>query len=231
MIILALDSALSSCSAAVIKDDETLCGIFEDRGRGQAECLIPMCQRVCRGAQISFDDLDGIAVTRGPGTFTGLRIGLAAAKGLALALDIPLVGVTTLEAVAQNAADADYVGRIAIAHDARRAQVYWQIFDLKDRRSVPVSDAVAVSLEDVEQQLDHKVTMMAGTGALLIKPFLSADRLTHLEIQSQPNAATVGRIAAGRFGGQNAGDEVAPLYLRPPDAAAAQPVIYSFQNQ
>jgi len=91
--ILALDSALSSCSAAVIEDGKILCELYENRMRGQAERLIPMCQEVCATAGLSFADLDALAVTCGPGTFTGVRIGLAAAKGLALALDIPLVGL------------------------------------------------------------------------------------------------------------------------------------------
>ncbi|MCK5423994.1 MAG: tRNA (adenosine(37)-N6)-threonylcarbamoyltransferase complex dimerization subunit type 1 TsaB [Emcibacter sp.] len=234
MTILALDSALSSCSAAVIKDDEILSEIFEMRMRGQAERLIPMCQQVCGQAKLSFDELSAIAVTRGPGTFTGVRIGLAAAKGLALALDIPLIGLTTLEVVARNAAEGGCAGRIAIAHDARRSEVYLQLFDLKDGNSSPLSEPVAVPLSDVEQYLDEEVLFLAGTGVDLVKSNLSQGIMAGLvfpDISAQPNAGTVARMAAEKLGTGNESDVVVPLYLRPPDAVAPKPIIYPFQNQ
>lgn len=234
MIILALDSALSSCSAAVIKDGEILSELFEMRMRGQAERLIPLCQAACEQAGLPFAQLDAVAVTFGPGTFTGVRIGLAAAKGLALALDIPLVGISTLEAVARNSARDNHAGRMAIAHDARRSEVYLQIFDLKDGHAIAASDPVAVPLCDVAQHLDDRVTAVVGTGVELVKSFLSPDVMARLDfphVPPEPNAGTVGRMACERLvAGDNIG-EVAPLYLRPPDAVAAKPVTYSFQNQ
>lgn len=234
MTILALDSALSSCSAAVIKDGEILSEIFEIGKRGQAERLIPMCQEACAQAGLSFDDLGAIAVTRGPGTFTGVRIGLAAAKGLALALDIPLVGITTLEVVARNAAEDGCSGRIAIAHDARRSEVYLQIFDLKDGHVTPISEPVAMPLGAVEKCLDDGVLSLVGTGAELVKSFLSQDameRLKFSDMMTEPNAGTVGRMAFERLGAGDDIAEVVPLYLRAPDAVAAKPITYAFQNQ
>lgn len=234
MNILALDSALSSCSAAVIKDGEILSEIFENRMRGQAERLLPMCQEVCGKAGLSFADMDAVAVTRGPGTFTGVRIGLAAAKGLALALDIPLVGVSTLDVAARNMANDVCEGRIAIAHDARRSEVYLQIFDLKDGHAIPASDPIAVPICDVGLHLDDKVTTLVGTGVELVKSALSQDvmeRLNFPDVQTEPNAGTVGRMAFERLGAGGMPDEVVPLYLRPPDAVAAKPITYPFQNK
>lgn len=202
--------------------------------RGQAERLLPMCQEVCAEAGLTFDDLDAIAVTRGPGTFTGVRIGLAAAKGLALALDIPLIGVTTLEVVARNAAGDVCESRIAIAHDARRSEAYLQLFDLKEGHVLPASEAIAMALCDVEQHLDDKVTALVGTGVEMVKPFLSQsvmERLNFPDIQTEPNAGTVGRMAYEIFVTGDRIDEVVPLYLRPPDAVPAKPITYPFQNK
>ena len=234
MNILALDSALSSCSAAVIKDGDILSELFENRMRGQAERLVPMCQEVCDKAGHSFDQLDAVAVTRGPGTFTGVRIGLAAAKGLALALGIPLVGISTLEVVARNAASDLAQGQIAVAHDARRSEVYFQLFDLKEGRVIPIGEAKAVPLCDVEQHIDDKVSALVGTGVDLVKSELSQDVLNGLnfpDVLAQPNAGTVGRMACEKMmAGENFA-EVTPLYLRAPDAVAAKPITYPFQNQ
>ncbi|MBL4800584.1 MAG: tRNA (adenosine(37)-N6)-threonylcarbamoyltransferase complex dimerization subunit type 1 TsaB [Emcibacter sp.] len=236
--LLALDSALSSCSAAVIEGGEIKSEIFENRMRGQAERLMPICQDVCEQAGLSFDDLDAIAVTCGPGTFTGVRIGLAAAKGLALALGIPLVGVTSLDVVARNAADKRGNGRIAIAFDARRSEVYWQIFDVMGGRVVPVMTPVAVPLVDIESHIDDQVTAVIGTGAELVKSFLSQDaqdRLSFPDLPSQPTAGTLGQIAYERLEEELASgvkvEAVVPLYLRAPDAVAAKPISYPFQNK
>ncbi|MCF6215567.1 MAG: tRNA (adenosine(37)-N6)-threonylcarbamoyltransferase complex dimerization subunit type 1 TsaB [Emcibacter sp.] len=257
MIILALDSALTSCSAAVIKDGKIISELFEDRMRGQAERLMPMCLEACDKADVSFEDLTAIAVTRGPGAFTGVRIGLATAKGLALALGLPLVAVTTLEAVAQNLAEAMGrrqnklpIGRAAIALDARRSEVYLQVFDIMDGDGIPilgpmsgpelgpilraVSEPVAAPLTKISDYLDDKITHIVGTGADLVKSQLTSEftqKIAFPTAQSQPNAGTVGLIAAKRLRAGDMAHNITPLYLRAPDAVAAKAVTYAFQNQ
>ena len=100
MIVLAIDTACSACSAALARDGVVVAARSEAMARGHAEALMPMVQAVMAEARIAWADLELVAVTNGPGSFTGLRTGLAAARGIALAQGIPVAGVTTLEAVA-----------------------------------------------------------------------------------------------------------------------------------
>lgn len=237
MNILALDSALSSCSAAVMKDGKILSEIFEKRLRGQAERLVPMCQEACDEAAVPFYQLDAIAVTRGPGTFTGVRIGLAAAKGLSLALDIPLIGVTTLEAVAHYVVSEGGnlpKGKIFIVHDARRSEVYMQIFDQNDTGIIAITEPAAIPLTGIEKYFGVDTGLVVGSGAGLVKTHLSPDiqgRLHFPEIEPHPQARIIAQIAADRLSGEDAETEVMPLYLRAPDAVAAKPIVYPFQNK
>ncbi|MEA1937730.1 MAG: tRNA (adenosine(37)-N6)-threonylcarbamoyltransferase complex dimerization subunit type 1 TsaB, partial [Pseudomonadota bacterium] len=128
MRILAFDTSISGCSAAALNDDTVLAGEQVRMERGQSEALIPMIERVLAEAGLAPADLDLIAVTHGPGAFTGLRIGLATARGLALALGIPAVGISTLETIARAvSADRD-IYRLALI-DSKRAEIFAQGFD------------------------------------------------------------------------------------------------------
>lgn len=115
MLILAIDTALTACSLAIVRDGETLVSRIEPMARGQAERLAPMVEDAMAQARISFGALDRIAVTRGPGAFTGLRVGLAFARGLALALDKPCVGLSTLEVLAAAANRPRVIAAISVA--------------------------------------------------------------------------------------------------------------------
>src|SRR5688500_10065550 len=125
MLVLAIDTALAACSAAVL---DTARGIVasasEPMVRGQAEVLMPMVARVMREAGVDFEALDRVAVTVGPGSFTGLRVGIAAARGIALAAGKPAVGLSTLAAFAAPHIAADHTAPVVAAIDARHAQVY-----------------------------------------------------------------------------------------------------------
>ena len=130
MNILSLDTALAACSAALWRDGAVAAGRFTPMDRGQSEALMPMVLDVLTEAGTGFADIDLVAVTIGPGAFTGLRIGLAAARGLALAAGLPCMGVSTLEAVAAGVVAAERnAGSVLVVLETKRADVYAQSFD------------------------------------------------------------------------------------------------------
>ena len=134
MLNLAFDTTQQACSAAIAYDGTIVSHCHKQMLRGHAEELVPMLNRVLQEGKIEFIDLDFIAVTVGPGTFTGVRVGLAAARALALVHDIPILGVGTLELLAQAAVNSDMLSvlpdeGIIAAIDARRGEIYTQSFD------------------------------------------------------------------------------------------------------
>lgn len=202
--LLAVDTALGGCSVALLKGDATVAQIFEAMDRGHAERLAPMVDAVMRGHD--FAALTRLAVTVGPGTFTGQRVGLAFMRGLRLALKIPLIGVTTLEAMAA----ATQSSRAAAIHDARRDEAY-----------LLLKDGDAVTLEPVVMPFTDAITRigafgpcaLAGTGAAAAHQALGeAFILTEIR---QPDALWVARLAMNR---PVPGTAPGPLYLRAPDA-------------
>ena len=205
MLILGLDTCLSSCSVAVLDGERVLASAREVMARGHQERLAPMAQQVMADAGLAFDRLDRIAVTLGPGSFTGLRVGIAFAKGLALALGLPAVGVGTLEALA---AEAD--GLVFPAIDARRGQLYLQAFE--DGRALMAPDALtaeAAAARIAELSRGRAFTLV-GSGSPLLAGLAPGATVVAAE---GADAAHVARLAAGRETGP-----LTPLYLRSPDA-------------
>jgi tRNA threonylcarbamoyladenosine biosynthesis protein TsaB len=196
MIVLAVDTCLGACSAAVCEDGQVLARISEPMMRGHQERLAPMVAEVMAQAGLAFSALDKIAATVGPGSFTGLRVGLSFAKGLALALDKPCVGVGSLEALAAGTS-----GTLIVAADARHAQVYWQAFE----DGAPLGPAALSPIETI-----------AGDPALLVGPAASllAARFPDAEVveSAAPDPAAIARIA------MTSDAPPKPLYLRKPDA-------------
>ena len=144
MILLSLDTSLSACSVAVTRDGQVLAALSEPMHRGHQERLAPMVEQIMRAAGLPFGAIDRVGVTVGPGSFTGLRVGLAFAKGLGLALAKPCVGVGTLEALA--ASDPGPGLTVAVI-DAKRGQVYLQAFEsgaaVMAPDALPVEEAAA----------------------------------------------------------------------------------------
>ncbi|MBI1260173.1 MAG: tRNA (adenosine(37)-N6)-threonylcarbamoyltransferase complex dimerization subunit type 1 TsaB [Rhizobiales bacterium] len=218
MNLLAFDTAQGALSVAVV-GARPLASRHELRQRGHAENLMPMIAEVMLEAGLGYDDLDALAVTVGPGTFTGLRVGLSAARGIALSRSLPLVGVTTLEAIAEPVM-TDPGEVIVSAFDARRGEIYLQVFapDL-----TPLMEPMLVALESVQDHLPKERMVGVGSAAALVDDVLRdhhrAFRLA--DAAAQPDALAVARIAHDRLklhGAAKFREAPAPLYLRKPDA-------------
>lgn len=202
MIVLALDTCLGACSAAVLDGARVLAQRIEPMDRGHQERLAPLVAEVMGEAGMGFDRLDRVGVTVGPGSFTGLRVGLAFAKGLSAALGIPAVGVGALEALAEP-----YPGRVLAVLDAKRGQVYLQGFD----EGRPVTAPDVLPLETAAARIAELAPqLLVGSGAPML--FEVAHTIRNIgPVSIQP--AAVARLAAAR-----PATPPRPLYLRAPDA-------------
>ena len=214
MKVLALDSTLAACSVAVTNDREILANGLEAMTRGHAERMIPMTLEAMERAGMSFDSLDLIAVTVGPGSFTGVRVGLAAARGLALAAELPIAGFTTHEAIAASVDANALAGRsLAVALDARRGQIYLQTF-------APDGEALSPPLiaERTDCRLPEGDWLAVGNGA---DAFAGRAGVLVDPDERLPDARDVAALAIRRFVHER--DPIpkappAPLYLRAADA-------------
>jgi len=206
--LLAVDTALGACSVALLDGDGVRAHICEPMERGHAERLAPMVEEAMRGA--NFAQLTRLAVTTGPGTFTGQRVGLAFMRGLRLALGVPLIGVTTLEVMADAAMAKSAKRRAAAIHDARRDEAYLL---LKDGDEVVQPPIVLPFTDAVARIRAFGPCALAGTGAdLAVQSLGYGFTLTAIR---QPAALWVGRLARDMPVPQQA---PGPLYLRAPDA-------------
>ena len=190
MKVLALDTCLDACSAAVCDDGRTLAVTSEPMSRGHQERLAPMVAEVMAEAGCEFATLDRIAVSVGPGSFTGLRVGLAFAKGLALALDRPCIGVGTLEALAISVRRPGFV---VACIDARRGQVYLQAF--VDGEAVMAPDVLPAdtAAARVAELFPGGPAMLAGSGAPLLQAVLP---MALLATDARPDPAAIAAISS-----------------------------------
>jgi tRNA threonylcarbamoyladenosine biosynthesis protein TsaB len=204
-LILALDTCLTACSVAVLDGETVLAARSEAMPRGHQERLAPLVQELMAEAGVRFPDLTRIGVTVGPGSFTGLRVGIAFAKGLGAALSIPVVGVGTLEAMAFGRE-----GFVASVIDARRDQVYVQLFGDGVALMAPDALTAADAAARVAETWTGGPATFTGSGAPLIEGILPGARI---ETPDGPDPVAVARLAA-----RATPRPVRPLYLRAPDA-------------
>jgi tRNA threonylcarbamoyladenosine biosynthesis protein TsaB len=226
MKILAFDSSGAGCSAAVSVGGALRASRREGRERGQAERLMPMITEVMAEAGLRFADLDLLAATLGPGSFTGLRIGLAALRGLALATGRPMLGVTSLEAVARATSAEERAGRLLlVALESKRADLYAQAFDAD---LAQLGEPLALEPRALAERFAGANLLLAGDAAHRLEGALLAAGCGLLRATSPalPDAAIVAVIAAERAS-EASHHPPSPLYLRPPDvtlpAAAGTP--------
>lgn len=220
MKILALDASSQACSAAVIDDGKVVAGRLKRLERGQAEALIPLAAEALAEAGLACAGADIIACTVGPGSFTGLRIGLAAARGLVLATGRSFAGITSFEALARAVPPEDRKGRrILVAVDAKRAELFIQLLDEK---LAPLGEAQAASPENIGALLPPGPLLVTGDGAERLKPLLSGRPDTLFAKEAGIDAQWVGLAVWDRL---QAGSELLgpiPLYLRAPDVTLSK---------
>ena len=218
MKLLALESSAKAASCAVLSNGEVLASAWQATGLTHSRTLQPMLEDMLSNSDLTLQDLDAIAIAAGPGSFTGLRIGVAAAKGLAWAAEKPCIPVSTLEGMAWPLAHLE--GTIVCAMDARRQQIYNAVFRAENGVLTRLREDRAISLEDAVSDLltlDGPFTVV-GDGARLCAEFLTARGIAcrlappHLLLQS---AVGIG-LAAQRLwpGAAVSAQELVPVYLR-----------------
>ncbi|MEN3952173.1 tRNA (adenosine(37)-N6)-threonylcarbamoyltransferase complex dimerization subunit type 1 TsaB [Iodidimonas sp. SYSU 1G8] len=214
MRVLAFDTSLGGGSVAVVHGGVCLARADEDQPRALVERLLPMIEDVLSRAGTGYGDLDRIVTTVGPGTFAGLRIGVAVARGLGVATGVATMGVTSLEALAQGALGEAGEGEVIVSViDGRRGQVYLQTFRVLGGAPRPLMAPSAVDLADLPGVMPSGPGLVVGSGAALVGgPALGGLRL--LAGFSTIDAVAVAALAAGRA----PGGPPRPLYLRAPDA-------------
>lgn len=209
--ILSIDTCLGASSVAILDGDVVRAAHSEPMTRGHQERIAVLAREVAAEAGVKFAELTRIAVTVGPGSFTGLRVGLSFAKGLATALSIPCVGINTLEALA---ASADAKGLVAGVLDAKMGQVYLQVFDGGKALMAPDALEIGVAAARLAELYSGGPATLVGSGAPLIADVLpDATVLT----PAYPDPVAAARLAAAK---PSPAHSPRPLYLRAPYAVA-----------
>src|SRR5579862_1677479 len=216
MLILAIDTALDACAAAVLDTDtgKLIAQESQSMKRGHAEALMPLIGRVIEASGTAFASLGRIAVTTGPGSFTGLRVGLSAARGIALAANVPVVGVTTLAAYAAPIVSQNAEHPVVSAIDARRNHVYLQV--VSGNGSALVRPHVAPMEEALDSWQFGAPCLVGNAASLLAERWPEhADAALKADRHRPPDIGWLGWLGAA-VNPKTA--PARPFYLRAPDA-------------
>lgn len=223
MKVLAFDSTARSASVAVLEDDGLLALYNVDNGLTHSELLLPMAENALSSLKLSPADIELFAVSVGPGSFTGVRIGAALVKGLAFGREVPCIGVSTLEALAENMFGT--VGTVVAVMDARRAQVYTATFKSDGHDIERLTEDRAISLKELCSELaavDGPIYLV-GDGYEVTRRALRDAGIT-VEVTPpllrNQSAYSIGRVAVNLFHAGKVGTdrELSPTYLRMPQA-------------
>lgn len=223
MKILAIDTSATAASVAVAQEDKIIGEYFINTSLTHSQTLIPMAEQLLKSASMSIKNLDAVAVNAGPGSFTGVRIGVSAAKGIAFADELPCISVSTLQSMAYNMLENDCI--VCAVMDARCQQVYNAMFRIRGKSVERLTDDRALSLEDLRielERIDDKVVLV-GDGTEITEKYLNG---AFPNVVSAPinkrmqNASSTALVACEMFkGGKTISfSELMPIYLRLPQA-------------
>ncbi|MEO1137034.1 MAG: tRNA (adenosine(37)-N6)-threonylcarbamoyltransferase complex dimerization subunit type 1 TsaB [Pseudomonadota bacterium] len=220
MLVMGLDTALQRCSVAIIRGDQVLVDESVGMERGHAEHLAPMAAAALTKAGVAIHQLDRIGVVVGPGGFTGVRVGLSFARGLGVGTDIPLVGITSLAALAAGVAAPGITAPII---DARRGQVYAGLYNVRgDTLLQPFVANPKACLKILLEKAAGSPVTLVGSGAPLLGDVPAGWRID--DRTGEIDAKTVACLAASAPPPEGA---PAPLYLRAPDAKPGKPGVFA----
>ena len=221
MKILAFESSAVSASVALVEDEKLIAQSFQNCGLTHSRTLLPMAESLLKNCGAALDDVDALAVAHGPGSFTGVRIGVATVKGLALGADKPCIGVSTLEAMAWGARALG--GRLCCVMDARAGQVYNALFSVENGAPCRLCDDRALKLVDLGEEIGETPYFLVGDGADLcyntLKERCAGLRLAPPELRYATGygvaAAALPQLLAGKACSPQ---ELDAFYLRRPQA-------------
>lgn len=217
MLILALESSAKAASVALLRDGSCVSCFFQNNGLTHSKTLLPMADNVLKNTGLSLGDIDVIAVAHGPGSFTGVRIGVSTAKGLAWAAGKPVAGVSTLEAMAYNGVAAPEGAVICCAMDARRNQVYNALFEMCGGIPIRLCPDRAISLDELSAELKSigGQYYVVGDGAALCFGALAESGVNSVIAPEPVRMQTaLGVAMAARGLRPGSADDLLPVYLR-----------------
>jgi len=199
--ILAFDTTSSNLSVAILFDDKIVSDKNINESGIQAEMLIPTIEDCLNSAKIWYQDLNCIAVTVGPGSFTGVRVGMSAAKAISLASNLPLIGIGSLEAIAYNHINSGYI-KILVAVDAKMDEFFIQEFQLSNGKLIANYEAKLILAQDIENYYPEENFLLAGT--------------SKNDIITAENIALIAREIYNQIGNKNQSLPIDMVYIREP---------------
>lgn len=223
MKILAVDTSATAASVAVAEENKLIGEFSINTALTHSQTLMPMVEELLKNTGLSVNDIDAVAVNAGPGSFTGVRIGVAAVKGIAFPKNLPCVSVSTLESMAYNMLGNDCI--VCSVMDARCSQVYNALFRVNGCSVTRMTDDRALSLTDLKNELQNinEKVILVGDGAVLCSEFLGEELENIMIAPFNNRIQTASSVAYAAFEKINNGetlkaDELMPVYLRLPQA-------------
>jgi len=222
MKILAVDTSANTATVCVVEDDKLLAEEIVNHKKTHSQTLMPMIDNVLKNCGVDISDIDVFAVANGPGSFTGLRIGVSAIKGMAHALDKPVIEISTLEAMAYNIYMCEEI--ICPIMDARRAQVYNGVYTWENGVFTELTPPRALSIEECVEDVKkyNKKVIFLGDGVPVHREYiekeLSEQAIFAPASANAQRASSLASIALNRQDGKKSCYEVSPVYLRKPQA-------------